>query len=160
MNWDISQERAYVENLVNQRFNFLLVFATIVAGGAVATGENAIVQFFILSSGTYFCHHIAETIYRAQLKLDTIFGLLRKDENHPYTLTSKLADAKRVKGAAGKSQLQKIGRLIPERIVQLLLALCFLSALNVGIKTCDCLVFSEASPKVQAPGKTTPASSP
>lgn len=139
MTWDLSQERVHVENLVNQRFNFLLVFATIVAGVAVATWENAFAQLVILACGTYFSWHMKQTISRAQEKLDATFKLLRNDETHPYTVTTKMVDAKGLKGPEGRTQLHKIGRLIPERIFWLLFFFSIMSAFRVGVEICACL---------------------
>ena len=35
-NWDMSQERAFLENLLSQRFNFFLVFFSLVVAGVLA----------------------------------------------------------------------------------------------------------------------------
>ncbi len=69
--WDMSQERAFIENLLCQRFNFLLVFYSLVVAGAFAT--NSQVNFNIaLTLGAFICTLLSFPIARSQHKLDLI----------------------------------------------------------------------------------------
>lgn len=60
-NWDLSQERAFVENLLSQRFNFFLIMFSLVIAGAV----NANTKFelvAILSIGLLLCVLVGFTV--------------------------------------------------------------------------------------------------
>lgn len=78
--WDLSQERAFIENLLCQRFNFLLVFYSLVVAGAFTTTSQR--NFNIaLTVGALVTSLFALPIARAQHKLDLI--LRRLGELHP-----------------------------------------------------------------------------
>lgn len=83
--WDMSQERAFIETLTNQRFNFfLLVFAFVIAGAI-----NSKAQLFlrvILFLGAIICTLLAIAIYRINRKLGKILENLKLDKTHPVTI--------------------------------------------------------------------------
>ena len=89
--WDLSQERAFIENLLCQRFNFLLVFYSLVVAGAFATSSQY--NFSIaLTVGAIVCSLFALPIARAQHKLDLILRHLgTQNPKHPAILTDKWA---------------------------------------------------------------------
>ena len=78
-NWDMSQERQFIENLLCQRFNFFLVIYAAVIGGALAAGEQAHLCS-ILCLGTVLTAALAFTIFRADAKLSIIL------DDHLYKL--------------------------------------------------------------------------
>ena len=86
--WDLSQERAFIENLLCQRFNFLLVFYSLVVAGALTTDVPHYVGI-ILILGALICSLFALPIARAQHKLDLL--LVHIGELHP-THPSRLTD--------------------------------------------------------------------
>ena len=54
--WDISQERAFIETLLGQRFNFFLVFFALISAGALnARGWPSWVQSAVLALGAIIC---------------------------------------------------------------------------------------------------------
>lgn len=85
--WDISQERAFVENLLGQRFNFLLLFFSIFVAGAVNAREAPVLQATVLSLGAIIALFLALAIWRTQRKLDLILARLGK--THPASFTDR-----------------------------------------------------------------------
>ena len=63
--WDISQERALMQTLLGQRFNFLLVFFSIFVAGAVNARENPVLQASVLSLGALVALCLTSAIWRA-----------------------------------------------------------------------------------------------
>src|ERR1700686_35842 len=109
--WDMSQERAFNENLLGQRFNFLLVFFSIVAAGAVQARERPILQAIILSVGSLIVLCLMLAIGRTQQKLDIMLGFLFNDPAHPSAIVNNRA--------AGPSFRKLVGYVVP--------CICFLS---------------------------------
>ena len=89
--WDLSQERAFIENLLCQRFNFLLVFYSLVVAGAFTTNSQE--NFNIaLTVGAIVCSLFALPIARTQHKLDLILRHLgTQNPRHPAMMTDKWA---------------------------------------------------------------------
>jgi len=90
--WDISQERAFIETLLGQRFNFLLVFFSIIVAGAVNARDVPFMQAAVLSLGAVITYYLASAIGRSQEKLDLILGIIFKEQRtHPATVADQLA---------------------------------------------------------------------
>ena len=90
--WDISQERAFLETLLGQRFNFLLVFFSISIAGAVNAREVATLQAIVLSVGTVITLLLAMAIFRAQEKLDIALKIIfDEDPSHPASILTSRA---------------------------------------------------------------------
>jgi hypothetical protein len=88
--WDMSQERAFVENLLNQRFSFFLVVFSLVLSGAI----NAKVQLhlqIVLTLGATVTLLFASVLGRSQEKLDLILADLFSDPSHPAAIIDKRA---------------------------------------------------------------------
>jgi hypothetical protein len=103
--WDISQERAFIETLLGQRLNFLLLFYSITVAGAVNAGNKQILQAIVLSVGFLIALLLTLAISRAQQKLDLILEHLYKNPSHPAGFINKQA--------SGKSRRKLIGYAIP-----------------------------------------------
>lgn len=89
--WYMSQERAYLEPLLNQRVNFLLVFFSLVVVGAVNAKS---VQHFqiVLGLGAFVCWLLTVAIWRAQEKVDLILkDIFDTDKTHPATIINSRA---------------------------------------------------------------------
>jgi hypothetical protein len=85
--WDLSQERAFIENLLCQRFNFLLVFYSLVVAGAFTTGSQRNFNI-VLTVGAIISSLFALPIARAQHKLDLILRHLAiLEPTHPARMT-------------------------------------------------------------------------
>ena len=85
--WDMSQERAFIENLLCQRFNFFIViFSLVIAGAASANTQTKLSP--ILSIGFLLCFLVALTIYRVYVKLIWILKELHQLKDHPVGASS------------------------------------------------------------------------
>src|ERR1041385_7112222 len=104
--WDMSQERAFLENLLGQRFNFLLVFFSIFVAGGVQAREWPFLQACVVSIGAIISLCLMLAVGRTQEKLDIILGILLKDPSDPAAISNALA--------TGKSRRKIIGYLAPQ----------------------------------------------
>ena len=118
--WTMSDERAFIENLLCTRFNFFLVFFSLVLAGAIAASDPTHFKT-VLCLGTMICVPFALTIARAQAKLDIALAELFGRYEHPAKI---LNDA-----CPGISMRRWIGYWIPilccvALVVGAILALC------------------------------------
>jgi hypothetical protein len=88
--WDISQERSFIENLCNQRFNFFIVFFSVILVG-IANAKTMIVQHSILLIGTLIAFLLFLGLCRVYHKLNIIIEIIYEDESHPSTIVNKQA---------------------------------------------------------------------
>jgi hypothetical protein len=103
----MSQERAFLENLLSQRFNYFLLFYSITVAGFV-NAKNVIYAQIVLTSGALIVSLLACVLLRSQQKLNHILkDDLFKDISHPAKIIDDLA--------AGKvgSKRNYIGIVIP-----------------------------------------------
>jgi hypothetical protein len=89
--WDISQERIWMETLVNQRTNFLIIFCSIVLAGTIQVMDYPLLQYTLLSFGFVIALGLCFAIWRASKKLDIVFDILREDSEHPYSVVDQIA---------------------------------------------------------------------
>lgn len=82
-----------MESLMNQRFNFFLIFSGLVVNASVNSQD---VDYFkgILIAGALIAALMAWPIFRAHQKMGTIFKLLKEDPRHPMTFVDRLHDKK------------------------------------------------------------------
>lgn len=115
--WSMSQEREFIENLLCQRFNFFIVFYSIVIAGSL-TLKSYIYLAVILTLGSVIAILFAATLFRAQHKLDLIIKKLSKKPKHPYKVINDLAKNLKTmpwyaRLIAGDSRRKYIGYTIP-----------------------------------------------
>lgn len=103
--WDMSQERAYMETLLNQRFNFFLVLFSLIIAGALNSKVQIHLQL-ILTIGTIIILLFGSVLRRSQEKLDLAIADLFTDETHPATILDRRAKK-------GGSRRKLIGVYIP-----------------------------------------------
>jgi hypothetical protein len=103
--WDMSQERAFMETLLNQRFNFFLLFYSLSIAGFV-NSKGAYLSLVILVAGSIVLTMLACVLYRTQKKLDACLEELSKEPNHPFKLIDDAV-------GSGGSRRQLIGIWIP-----------------------------------------------
>ena len=85
-NWEMSQERQFIENLLCQRFNFFLVIYAAVIAGVLAAGQQQHLRW-ILFLGTVLTTALAFTVFRADAKLTIILeDHLYKKSDHPAAI--------------------------------------------------------------------------
>ena len=96
----MSQERAFIETLLGQRFNFFLVFFSLVIAGAI----NAKSQFHfqvVLTIGAIISCLLARVLARTQQKLDLIITDLFTDSRHPIAVIDVRCGPGSVRGIIG-----------------------------------------------------------
>jgi disulfide bond formation protein DsbB len=103
--WDMSQERAFTENLLNQRFSFFLVVFSLVLAGSINSKAQLHLQV-VLTLGAIVTGLFASVLGRSQEKLDLILADLFSDTTHPATVIDKRAKK-------GGSRRRLIGVWIP-----------------------------------------------
>ncbi|WP_319496332.1 hypothetical protein [uncultured Cohaesibacter sp.] len=104
--WDLSDERAFVETLVNQRTTILLAAFSLTMGGAFGTGVSVVMKQLILIFGAVVCCLITLTVWRVQKKLDILIRLIKMDAGHPITVVDSII------GSTG-SKRKLIGYALP-----------------------------------------------
>jgi hypothetical protein len=89
--WDMSQERAFTENLLNQRFQFFLfIFAAVIAGSVNARADDSALRA-VLGLGTVICWLFAVLLFHSQRKLDIILNVfLFRDPGHPANCVNEV----------------------------------------------------------------------
>ena len=108
--WDMSQERAFMENLFCQRFNFfLIVFSVVLGSAATATNQNK--QTAVLGLGCFLCALIALTMYRIYAKLMAILGQLHRTPDHPVSIIGNLVKHQLLSSLGGVNWI--VGWFIP-----------------------------------------------
>ncbi|MFN0196051.1 MAG: hypothetical protein ACKVT0_04855 [Planctomycetaceae bacterium] len=89
--WDLSQERQFIENLLCQRFNFLLVFYSLIVAGSLTTSvfANFIAVLFL---GALICSLLVLPTARAQYRLNAILNFLKHQDGHACNISDKLIE--------------------------------------------------------------------
>lgn len=88
--WDMSQERAFLENLMNQRFTFFLVFFSAIVAGVV-NAKSELATKLLLGFGSVMTMLFARVLWRSHKKLDLILDDLKTDITHPATIIDRRA---------------------------------------------------------------------
>jgi hypothetical protein len=86
--WTLSQERQFMEDLVQKRFNFLLLVFTFLIGGALAAKSQVQLKI-ILTLGWFLFALVSATVFRAYVKLDELLKILHEDPSHPISIVQK-----------------------------------------------------------------------
>jgi hypothetical protein len=74
------EERMYMENLLNSRFNFfILFFSAVIVGAITAYEKNPIISVIIFTAGFIILHRTRKTIIRCQIKFNIILDYLLPD---------------------------------------------------------------------------------
>jgi len=121
--WDMSQERVFIENLLNQEFSFFLVVFSIVLAGAL----NAKVQFhleIVLTLGSIVIVLLSTVLARTEEKLDLILADLFADPSHPATIINERAKR-------GGSRRRLIGLWLPRLCSAVLILAAVLAWLEI-----------------------------
>jgi hypothetical protein len=74
------EERMYMENLLNSRFNFFIMFFSAVIVGAITAYDiHPLISAAILTTGFIILHRTRKTIIRCQIKFNIILDYLLPD---------------------------------------------------------------------------------
>jgi len=90
--WTMSQEREFMENLVNQRFYYFCVIYTVIVGGAFAAKSDDKAKA-ILFFGAILLGFMLWSIRHANNKLKHILSVLHRIEDHPVRFIGLMAKA-------------------------------------------------------------------
>jgi hypothetical protein len=104
--WDMSQERALNDTLLGQRFNFFIVFFSLVIAGAINAKTQQQLEF-VLAIGFVICLLLALVVARTHKKLNIILTILSADPTHPFTIVDRKASA------GSKQWINDMGLWIP-----------------------------------------------
>lgn len=110
--WDMSQERVFMETLLNQRFNFLTVLFCFSLAGALNAKSQIHFQW-LLFVGAVCCAAFSTVLERAQRKLDIILDDLNSDASHPVAIVNKRI-------GSGGSRRRLVGIWMPRLFVAVL----------------------------------------
>jgi disulfide bond formation protein DsbB len=121
--WDMSQERVFIENLLNQRFSFFLIVFSLILAGSINSKMQ--IQFqVILTLGAIVTTLFAAVLGRSQEKLDLILADLFADPSHPASIINRQAKQ-------GGSRRRLIGVWIPRFCCIVLIAGAILAWFDV-----------------------------
>jgi len=121
--WDMSQERVFIENLLNQRFNFFLVVFSVVLAGSINSKAQLQMQI-ILSIGAIITCLLSTVLGRSQEKLDLVLADLFSDPSHPAAIINKRAKE-------GGRRRRLVGKWIPRLCCAILIIGAVLAWFNV-----------------------------
>jgi hypothetical protein len=114
--WDANQERVFLENLMQTRFNFFLVaFGLWIVG--VANITEKLPKLVFLGFGILICFFLWLTIRRICQKVIVALKLIRADTTHPVTQIDLAAGQSRI---IRVSSNQLIGYIIPVICISML----------------------------------------
>ncbi|MCM5558483.1 hypothetical protein [Pleomorphomonas sp. JP5] len=82
----MSNERQFVENTLGLRFNFLLVFVSIIAGAASRPDIYEVIRSLMLTFATVICFLLSLAIERSSNQLDIIIEQLKNTPDHPIKI--------------------------------------------------------------------------
>src|SRR5713101_4477378 len=115
--WDINQERIFLENLMQTRFNFFLVVFGLWLVAAANLSEK-FPKLAFLGFGILICSLLWLTIRRICQKVIAALELIQADSSHP---TAQVASAVGMSRIITISSNQIIGYIIPLLCIGLLL---------------------------------------
>ena len=110
MGWDFYSEREFVENLFNQRFNYLIVMYSLFITAAATVSSNADL-IIVLSLGVVMTILVSLTVYRAYVKMIITLKILHNLENHVFQIIDKEVKSIGKRSLFGVNQIT--GILIP-----------------------------------------------
>lgn len=126
--WSMSKEREFMENLLCQRFNFLLVvFSIILAGAGSANTQQSLIG--ILGTGSVVCFLLTLTVYRVHIKHHWIVKALYLVKGHAVSVNNASVQKVGIKKLFSVSRL--IGIYIPMFCCLVLIAGVLLAVLGV-----------------------------
>jgi hypothetical protein len=120
-NWTLSNERAFMEDLVYKRLTLFLAIMGALIAAAINLRELPGLALLLLALGTLLLWMMQQAIERAQRKLDIILTLLFSSSKHP---TGYINTILKDEGRVGL-----VGHIVPK-------AVCILLTLAVAVEFC------------------------
>ena len=97
--WDLSRERTFIENLLSTRLNFLLVFFSIFTAAAAGIKETPTLRALVLSAAAIIAGCLALATWRTHRKLQHVLKLLFAEQpTHPAAVTEHLPTGRHIIG--------------------------------------------------------------
>lgn len=126
--WNMSDEREFMENLLCQRFNFFLVMFSLVLTAAF-TSQSQLGRTLILATGVVLSVMVWLTIYRAHVKHHWIMQHLYGRPEHPAAIVN--TEVKKLGVKSFRSVSRFIGVGIPLLCILLMLVFTVISAVGL-----------------------------
>lgn len=128
--WTMSQERAFLEDLVSKRFHFFIVmFFAIVAGGVASNDQHKLIVVLVL--GALICSAFSLTVYRAHVKLDQALKLLHAEADHPVRILGEATKKLGVKGLFGVAWIVGVLPLVLSLVLIVAASLAYFGVVRV-----------------------------
>jgi len=89
--WNLSQERAFQEDLMYRGFHFFILFFSLAIGGAITARSQQHLSI-LLTIGALVSFAMFLPIYRARVKLLVILRILHRIDKHPVAEVGKLLE--------------------------------------------------------------------
>lgn len=86
--WDMSQERALLEQIVSQRIHFFLLFNSVLLAAAINARHQIHLQL-VLTFGAAVGWFIALAFSRTLRRLDVALKQLASDPTHPFAIVNE-----------------------------------------------------------------------
>jgi hypothetical protein len=78
--WNIYKERELLHTIINQRVNFLLLFASVVIAGAAQANEH-FVRAAVMTFGTFICSFLSFAVYQSERKLMVVVKIIHQNKD-------------------------------------------------------------------------------
>ena len=130
VDWDINQERMFMENLLSQRFNFFLVTFSLVLSGAASANSQIKLQLLLLA-GLILCLLMWATVYRIYIKVGVTLKMCYEHEDKFLQEIAKRTKQRVIAFTGGVNSL--VGIWIPLTCV-LMIAIAFILSLSGTLK--------------------------
>jgi hypothetical protein len=112
----LDEERIHMENLVNSRFNYLMVILAIIIAGVLSSKSQDQARILFIC-GMLISLGLGWTILRAQKRLDILLNKIYEDSSHSATYAKNEAEKSQFFNPAKYSARKIIGYFFPICIV-------------------------------------------
>lgn len=116
----LDEERIHMENLVNNRFNYLMVILAIIIAGILNSKSPSQARILFIFGSTISIG-LTWTILRAQKRFDVLIDKIHEDQSHAATYSKAKADESCIFNPAKYSARKIIGYVFPISIVLFML---------------------------------------
>lgn len=116
----LDEERIHMENLLNSRFNYLMVILAIIITGVLSSKSSSQARILFIC-GVIISSGLGWTILRAQKRFDALINKIHKDQDHAATYAKGKAEQSCFLNPAKYSSRKIIGYFFPVCIVVFML---------------------------------------
>ena len=130
--WNLNQERVFLENLMQTRFNFFLVAFGFWMVGAEHMSDK-FPKLIFLVTGTLICFLLWLTIQRICEKVLAVLKMIHDDDSHPMTM---VAAKSKTSGFPSVSANHLIGYVIPLICIFFIFSWSIYCAVELAVGIC------------------------